>query len=177
VKRIILIAFLLVPLSGFAQESAEEPAAADLAQPRVDQVLQMLRARERKFDPFGLSMNPKVAAKLEIAPSEPEMAAESKVKTTLEEALAKLEITGVLPGRAILIGSAQIRVGQEFRLAKDDIVFHLKLTSVRLGHLNISDLETGETAVHRLRIGPTLPSAPNKRLMPVKARPDIVTIP
>lgn len=176
-KPILLAALFLMPMLGFAQESAEESAAADLAQPRVAQILKQLKARERKFDPFGLSMNPKDAAKLEVAAPEPEITEEPKIKTTLEEALAKLEITGVLPNRAIMIGGTKIQVGQKFRLSKNDFVFQLKLTSVKLGHFNVSDLETGENAVHQLQIAPSLPTAPQKQLMPVRARSNVVTIP
>lgn len=176
-KHISLVAALFVPLFCFAQEHDEEAAAPDPAEPRVEKVLQQLQTRERKLDPFGLSMNPMIDAKLEVSQPEPELAVEPQAKTTLEEALAKLEITGVLPNRAILIGSSKIQVGQKFRLSQDDFVFQLTLTSVKLGYFQVSDLETGEDAIHRLQIAPTLPTAPGKPLLPVRARPDVVTIP
>ena len=162
-------------------EVVEKQPVEDFSQyseSRIQEVMEVFQTRDRQIDPFGLSMNPAIAAKLEL--EAPEIAEESapQIKTTLQEALGRLEITGVLPNRAIIVGPTQIRLGQEFNLEKDDITFRLKLTAVKLNEVSIHDLETGEAVRHATGIGPALStgSAPRSPFTPMKRRPAVLSV-
>ena len=121
---VYLCIHVALPFLGALVSSGEElPTSAD--ESKADQIIKMLAARERKLDPFGLGIDPKTAATLQIEAPALEIEAE-RPKTSLQEALDMLMVTGVIPRRhMVIIGPRTLRVGDQFAIEKDTMVFRL----------------------------------------------------
>ena len=150
--------FCLISTLCFGDEDSEQGSPISSAPVEVAEakMVQTLKTRERSLDPFGLSMNPNVEASLEIVG--PELnEIEGLPKTSLQEALERLTITGVIPRRqAVIIGPRTLRAGEKFVIEKDTFVFNLQLAKVELKGITVIDLDSSESAFLPLLIGPSL---------------------
>lgn len=151
---------MLLSSTGLAEDDAS-PDRDDTkpGKDRATTLVQRLAQSDRKLDPFGLSMNPSVVASLDIAApalevSEPDAALP---KSSLEEALEQLTITGVIPHRKmVIIGSRSLREGEQFIIEKDTFLFNLKLSKVALEGITVTDLDSRESAFLPLGIAPSI---------------------
>lgn len=117
-------------------------------------VLGKLDSREQAEDPFGMAMDPENALPEAEATEEfvPEGEEEVVLKTSLQEALTKLNITGAFPDRKqIMIGAQELGVGDDIVIDYKQTVFNLKILDISSAELTLKDQETQEEA--KLAIG------------------------
>ncbi len=154
-----------------AAQKEEEPAnTVDLVMARSRELMKKLHARQRNMDPFGLSMDPEDLAQPMHAPimeEEPE----PQVITTMQEAVSKFHITGVIPGQGkIIVGARALGVGDKILIKHLDVTFRLRISNVTLDYVELEDMETGEKAQIKHGIVPRKPpgleAAPNANGVP-----------
>lgn len=117
-------------------------------------VLGKLDSREQAEDPFGMAMDPENALpETEVAEEVvPDGEEEVVLKTSLEEALTKLSITGAFPDRKqIMIGAQELGVGDDIVIDYKETVFTLRIMQITSSELTLKDQETQE--VGKLAIG------------------------
>lgn len=146
----------------------EDPGELELSARRL---VEQLRSQPRTIDPFGYGMNPKDKSSLIVEAPAPAQEEEVQVRSSLREALSKLVIIGVNPARnTVLVGARRLRAGEEFVIVDNAISLRLRLDDVSLKELKITDLDTGEVALHPLGIAPSLraerPKLPAEQFQP-----------
>lgn len=138
----------------------------DYARKLVDK----LDKRERSVDPFGMPMDPKDAKAVELAMPVEDLA-EDQPKTSLQEALEKFRVTGVIPERGeVIVGARSLRVGDQIVIKHGEVSFNLKIQSVRADSVELVDLETGEHSGVSLGIVQSLPQGMTRN-QPVRPTP------
>ena len=110
-------------------------------------LVEKLESRDREVDPFGMAMDPEQELADIVVQSVDEETEEEKVKTSLEEALSKFQVTGIFPGRKeIMIGAQTLRVGDRLLIKHQGAVFHLAIAGIDSKKVSLQDTETGEHA-------------------------------
>lgn len=131
-----------------------------------------LDKKERTIDPFGMAMDPQQkGAELALVEEGPVAAEDTAVKTTLQEAVSRFRVTGVYPNRKeVIVGAQSLRVGDNVVIKHGDFSFRLKLSKVEADSVELTDLETGETAGVSLGIVQAIPQGMTRKQPPVQSR-------
>jgi hypothetical protein len=135
--------------------SKESESTIDMVMDRARLLMDKLEKRERKVDPFGMSMDPENQV---VVAEEVEEAAPRQV-TTLEEAVARFRVSGVIPKRnEVIVGARSLGLGDRILIEHKEVRFDLTIVEVTALHVSLKDTETGEIASVDLGIVPdTLP--------------------
>lgn len=129
-------------------------------------LMKKLEDRDQAEDPFGMAMDPENEL--------PEMAAtedtgdpqeqEEMLKTTLQEALTKLHITGVFPHKkTVMVGAQDLRVGDEIVIEYKETVFSLEILAITSAELKLRDKETQEEAAVAIGFSNDLPAGMSRK--------------
>ena len=134
------------------KEKSEEKkeGAIDMVMDRARLLIGKLEARQREVDPFGMSMDPEnavvVAEEVEEAPRQ---------VTTLEEAVARFRVSGVVPRRReVIVGARSLGVGDRILIEHREVRFDLSIVEITAREISLKDGETGEIATVELGIVP-----------------------
>jgi len=128
-----------------------------LVMDRAKLLMEKLKARQRKVDPFGMSMDPE--EELEVIEEEVEEA--PRQVTTLEEAVARFRVSGVVPKRReVIVGARSLGIGDRVLIEHREVRFQLTIVDITSHRISLKDQETGEIASVDLGIVPEgLPTA------------------
>jgi hypothetical protein len=127
-------------------EPKADPEKLDFLQ-RSNLVLGKLLENKRSVDPFGMVMDPGSATEApDLADQYEEVAEPTTVSNSaLKNALMSLPITGVYPGKGLLvIGARSFPVGGQFGMKLQELTIRLRFEGIREGHIYFKDLETRE---------------------------------
>lgn len=128
--------------------AAGGPAPAQISYlQRSNLILAKLLDNERAVDPFGLVMDPANTVSAPSLANQYEEVDEPTVvnNSMLKDALLTLPITGVYPGREVLVlGARTFPVGGEFGMKLQDLTIRLRFEGIRGGELFFKDMETRE---------------------------------
>lgn len=132
------------------EEAGTRTKAEDLqmvtAGERAKMLVTYLAQRNRQADLFGLAMDPAkplAARKIEkiLEPEKPAVADSSM----LQEAVRRIQITGVLPShQQVIIGAQTAKVGTRINVRQGDVTFKLTISRISSAGVMLKDLETGE---------------------------------
>jgi hypothetical protein len=118
---------------------------------RYKLLMSKLEKKERKVDPFGMSMDPENQV---IVEEEAEAEAPRQV-TTLEEAVARFRVSGVIPKRGeVIVGARSLGIGDRVLIEHKEVRFDLTIVEVTARKISLKDGETGEIASVDLGIVP-----------------------
>ena len=132
-------------------ESGELEGAVDVVMDRYKLLMSKLDRRQRKMDPFGMSMDPENQVVVE---AEAEDEAPRHV-TTLEEAVARFRVSGVIPKRSeVIVGARSLGIGDRVLIEHKEVRFDLTIVEVTARQVSLKDAETGEIASVNLGIVP-----------------------
>ena len=128
----------------------EKLEGVDLVMDRARLLMDKLKGRERKVDPFGMSMDPEnahvIAEEIEDAPRQ---------VTSLEEAVARFRVSGVVPSRKeVIVGARSLGIGDKVLIEHREVRFQLVIVEVTPHKISLKDTETGEIAGVDLGIVP-----------------------
>lgn len=131
---------------------------------RSQKVVTKLDEKERKQDPFGLAMDPEEA----LPEITPDLAADDEISdapaTTLQEALQKLNVTGIFPNKGeIMVGAQNLGVGDAVLIDYKGVAFNLTIEKVAQTELVVKDTDTGETAALAIGFDGKLPEGMSRR--------------
>lgn len=129
-------------------------------------VMGKLESRNQKEDPFGMAMDPENELPEVEAADEPvqESEEEAVLKTSLQEALTKLNITGVFPARKmIMIGAQELGVGDEIVIDFKETRFDLDILKITNTELVLKDRETQEEANVAIGLSGGLPAGMTRK--------------
>lgn len=138
-------------------------------------LMKKLENRDLAEDPFGMAMDPEnelpeMAAVEDAAGDRQEE--EEILKTTLQEALTKLHITGVFPHKkTIMVGAQDLGVGDEIVIEYKETVFNLQILGITGSELKLRDKETQEEAAVAIGFSNSLPAGMS-RSQPVASQED-----
>jgi len=139
------------------KEKGEDLDGVDLVLDRAKLLMEKLKERQRKVDPFGMSMDPE--EELEIV--EEEIEEKPRQVTTLEEAVARFRVSGVVPRRReVIVGARSLGIGDRVLIEHREVRFQLSIVDITPHRISLKDQETGEIASVDLGIVPEgLPTA------------------
>jgi hypothetical protein len=147
-------------------------------------VLGKLDSRDQAEDPFGLAMDPEDELPEVEGSNEPivEGEEETVIRTSLQEALTKLSITGAFPGRKqIMIGAQELGVGDEIVIDYKETVFSLNILKITSSELVLKDKDTQEEASVQIGFSNALPEGMSRQVPSTtvedKAREDSTIVP
>ena len=128
-------------------------------------VMKKLEDRSEKEDPFGMAMDPEdELPEIEAAAEGLEEGEEQALRTSLQEALTKLNITGVFPARKlVMIGAQELGVGDEIVIEFKETVFNLKILKITNTELGLKDSETQEEATLAIGFSGDLPQGMSRK--------------
>lgn len=123
-----------------------------------------LDERERSEDPFGMAMDPeKDLPEIEI-PEELEEEDFSIPATSLQEALQKLNISGLFPGQQmIIIGAQNLGINDNVVIEYSGVTFSLEIVKISQTEIQLKDTETGEIGSVSTGFGDVLPAGMSRR--------------
>lgn len=133
------------PKEGGTQIKAEDLQMVTAGE-RAKMLVTYLARRDRRADLFGLAMDPAkplAARKIEkvLEPEKPVVADSSM----LQEAVKRIQITGVLPShQQVIIGAQTAKVGTRINVRQGDVTFKLTISRISSAGVMLKDLETGE---------------------------------
>jgi hypothetical protein len=130
-------------------------------------VLGKLDSRDQAEDPFGLAMDPEDELPEVEGSSEPMVEGEEEtvIRTSLQEALTKLSITGAFPGRKqIMIGAQELGVGDEIVIDYKETVFSLNILKITSSELVLKDRDTQEEASIPIGFSNALPEGMSRQV-------------
>lgn len=128
-----------------AKVTAEELEKVSAGE-RAKMLLGYLSKRERRADFFGLAMDPTkpLAARKVEKVAEPSKPTEID-PSLLQEAVQRIQVTGVLPKRQqAIIGARVAEVGTRIDVRQGEVVFKLRISSISADGVMLQDMETGE---------------------------------
>lgn len=133
------------------KESKENKGTVDMVMERARSLMSKLDDRQRKVDPFGMSMDPEN----QVVVAEEEVDAAPKQVTSLEEAVARFRVSGVIPQRAeVIVGARSLGVGDRVLIEHKEVRFDLMIVAITAHQISLKDSETGEVASVDLGIVP-----------------------
>ncbi len=143
--------------SGSGSQSIAEDLQKITAGERAKMLVAYLASRDRRADPFGLAMDPtKPLAVRKIEKVIEQEKAVTVDSSMLQEAVQRIQITGVLPSRQQVIIGAQIAtIGTRIEVRQGEVTFKLQISSISSAGVMLKDLETGE----EVRAGNTMNAA------------------
>ena len=84
--------------------------------------------------------------------------------TSLQEAVSKFRVTGVCPSRKeVIVGAQSLGVGDNVVIKHGDFSFNLKISKVDANSVELTDLDTGETAGVTLGIVQAIPEGMTRK--------------
>lgn len=131
---------------------------------KSQKVVTKLDEKERKQDPFGMAMDPEEA----LPEITPDMTGDDEISdvpaTTLQEALQKLNVTGIFPQKGeIMVGAQNLGVGDAVMIDYKGVAFNLSIEKVAQTELVVKDTDTGETASLAIGFDGKLPEGMSRR--------------
>lgn len=146
-----------VELAPDSKAKDKDRSGVERVMDRAKLLMDKLKGRERKVDPFGMSMDPE--EKLEIVEEAIEEA--PRQVTTLEEAVARFTVSGVVPKRReVIVGARSLGIGDRVLIEHREVRFQLTIVEITPHRISLKDQETGEIASVDLGIIPEdLPTA------------------
>ena len=136
---------------GKEAKSEGSGGAVDMVKDRYKLLMSKLDKRERKVDPFGMSMDPEN----QVVVAEEQEAEAPREVTTLEEAVARFRVSGVIPKRSeVIVGARSLGVGDRVLIEHKEVRFDLTIVEVTARKISLKDAETGEIASVDLGIVP-----------------------
>ncbi|MCB1085822.1 MAG: hypothetical protein KDM63_02155 [Verrucomicrobiae bacterium] len=135
-------------------------------------VMKKLESRDQKQDPFGMAMDPEDELPEMSVPDEGLGLEEGEevMRTSLQEALTKLNITGAIPQRkTIMIGAQELGVGDEIAIQFKETIFNLKILAITSSELKLRDEETQEEASVQIGFSNALPAGMSRQAPQITA--------
>ncbi|MCB1076830.1 MAG: hypothetical protein KDM64_03280 [Verrucomicrobiae bacterium] len=135
-------------------------------------VMKKLESRDQKQDPFGMAMDPEDELPEMSVPDEGLGLEEGEevMRTSLQEALTKLNITGAIPQRkTIMIGAQELGVGDEIAIQFKETIFNLKILAITSSELKLRDEETQEEASVQIGFSNALPAGMSRQAPKITA--------
>ena len=133
------------------EKSKGSGGAVDMVMDRYKLLMSKLEKRQRKVDPFGMSMDPE--NQVVVAEEEEEEA--PRQVTTLEEAVARFRVSGVIPKRSeVIVGARSLGIGDRVLIEHKEVRFDLTIVEITARAISLKDAETGEIASVDLGIVP-----------------------
>ena len=141
------------PESSGPPSDTESPAAEEKAEPeflkRANTIVSRIRANQRQMDPFGMPMDPTNAIETpKLADQYDELEDVPTLNnTSLKSALTNLPISGIYPGKKIIVlGPRSFKPGEVFGMQLEELTIRLRFEGIRGSSVYFKDMDTQEVA-------------------------------
>lgn len=132
------------PPTGEATEDAEPEFLK-----RSATVVAKIRGNKRQMDPFGLPMDPTNAVVTPVLADQYDELEEVPTlnNTSLKSALSNLPISGIYPGKKmIVLGARSFQPGEEFGMKLEELTIRLRFEGIKGSSVFFKDMDTQEVA-------------------------------